>query len=52
VEIDRIAPTRRPEGPANGTQRWRQLAFVHWRLPARALRPLVPGALAIDGLVG
>jgi uncharacterized protein YqjF (DUF2071 family) len=52
VEIDRIAPTRRPEGRASGTQRWRQLAFVHWRLPAQALRPLVPGALAIDTFDG
>jgi uncharacterized protein len=48
VEIDRIAPTRRPDGSAAGYQRWRHLAFLHWRVPVAALRPLVPAALAID----
>jgi uncharacterized protein YqjF (DUF2071 family) len=52
VQIDRIAPTRRPEGPAAGYQRWRHLAFVHWRLPPVVLRPLVPDALAIDTFDG
>jgi len=52
VEIDRIAPTRRPEGRAAGYQRWRHLAFVHWRVPVATLRPLVPGALAIDTFDG
>ena len=52
MEIDRIAPTRRPEGRAAGYQRWRHLAFVHWRVPVATLRPLVPGALAIDTFDG
>ncbi|HEX7840626.1 MAG TPA: DUF2071 domain-containing protein [Kofleriaceae bacterium] len=52
TQIDRIAPTRRPEGSATGYQRWRHLTFVHWRVPVAALRPLVPDALAIDTFEG
>jgi uncharacterized protein len=52
VQIDRIAPTRRPQGRAAGYQRWRQLAFLHWRVPVAALRPLIPDALAIDTFDG
>jgi uncharacterized protein YqjF (DUF2071 family) len=52
AQIDRIAPTRRPDGRAAGYQRWRDLAFVHWRVPPAALRPLVPDALAIDTFEG
>ena len=52
TQIDRIAPTRRPEGRAAGYQRWRHLTFVHWRVPITALRPLVPDALAIDTFDG
>jgi uncharacterized protein YqjF (DUF2071 family) len=29
-------------------QRWRDLLFVHWPVPAERVRPLVPPALAID----
>ena len=29
-------------------QRWRDLLFVHWALPAAAVRPLVPAALELD----
>lgn len=46
--MDRIAPTRRPSGPNAGTQRWRDLVFVHWEVPVEALRPLVPKRLALD----
>lgn len=52
MEIDRIAPTRRPEGLTAGYQRWRHLTFVHWRVPIAALRPLVPDALTIDTFGG
>lgn len=52
MEIDRLAATYRPEGRAAGYQRWRRLAFVHWRVPIAALRPLVPEALAIDTFDG
>lgn len=46
--IDRIAPTRRPAGPADGTQRWRKLLFAHWPVPLELVRPLVPSALELD----
>lgn len=50
--VDRIAPTRRPPGPNAGTQRWRELLFVHWEVPVETLRPLVPARLSIDAWEG
>jgi uncharacterized protein len=35
-----------------GFMRWTDLAFLHWPLPAAALRPLVPAALEIDTFDG
>lgn len=46
--IDRIAPTRRPEGRVVQHQSWLDLTFLHWRIPVAALRPLLPAALEID----
>ena len=46
--LDRIAPTRRPEGANAGTQLWRELLFVHWSFPAEVLRPLVPPRMELD----
>jgi uncharacterized protein YqjF (DUF2071 family) len=46
--VDRIAPARRPPGPNAGTQRWRELLFVHWSVPLDAVRPLVPRQLELD----
>ncbi|PQO35628.1 hypothetical protein C5Y96_08170 [Blastopirellula marina] len=46
--IDRIAPTIRPSKAVRGYQRWRSLLFLHWPVPADALRALVPGCLEID----
>jgi uncharacterized protein YqjF (DUF2071 family) len=48
TDIDRLAPTRRPPGPAAGTQKWRHLLFLHWPVPVEALRPLVPSRLSLD----
>jgi uncharacterized protein YqjF (DUF2071 family) len=48
LELDRISPTRRPEGPAAGGQRWRDLLFVHWTVPLEAVRPLIPRELELD----
>jgi uncharacterized protein YqjF (DUF2071 family) len=31
-----------------GSQEWRELLFSHHRVPAAALRPLVPAALSVD----
>jgi uncharacterized protein YqjF (DUF2071 family) len=47
-EIDRIAPARRPEERNAGTQRWRHLLFLHWVVPAEALRAVVPRGLELD----
>jgi uncharacterized protein YqjF (DUF2071 family) len=46
--IDRLAPARRPDGAADGHQRWRKLLFAHWAVPAELVRPLVPAALELD----
>lgn len=50
--MDRLAPTRRPPRPAQGTQRWDRLLFSHWEVPAALLRPLVPAALELDAFEG
>ncbi|MFN7018508.1 MAG: YqjF family protein [Fimbriimonadales bacterium] len=34
------------------SMRWRHLLFVHWRVPAQTLRPLVPEPLHIDTFQG
>ncbi len=52
MDIDRLAPTKRPAGKSIGRQRWRDLLFLHWPVPVEALRPLVPAALAIDTFDG
>ncbi len=46
--VDRIAPTRRPDGRPQGFQRWTRLAFLHWPVPVEAVRPLVPAELELD----
>lgn len=46
--IDRIGPTRRPAGKNAGTQRWLDLAFVHFEVDPAALRRLVPPELELD----
>jgi uncharacterized protein YqjF (DUF2071 family) len=51
--IDRIAPTRRPEGRRVAQhQTWETLLFLHWRVPVAALRPLIPAALELDTFDG
>lgn len=52
MEIDRIAPTRRPEGRPVQFQRWDDLLFLHWKVPAEVLRPLIPPSLEIDTFEG
>lgn len=46
--IDRIAPTRRPSRRVVMHQSWRDLMFLHWAVPAEAIRPLVPARLDLD----
>ena len=48
MTIDRIAPTKRPSGRNQGTQRWESLLFCHWEITLEEIRPLVPKGLEID----
>lgn len=48
MSIDRIAPTRRPPARRSGTQRWRDLLFLHWESDPDALRRKLPPELALD----
>jgi uncharacterized protein YqjF (DUF2071 family) len=47
-EIDRLAPSRRPERPVVMYQSWRSLLFLHWEFPPEQVRPLVPAGLDLD----
>lgn len=47
-EIDRLTPCRRPPGRPMGYQCWRDLAFVHWRLPAEHVAAQLPPELSVD----
>jgi uncharacterized protein len=46
--IDRMAPTVRPAGGPIGYHRWTDLLFIHWRVPAQVIRPLLPPGLSLD----
>jgi hypothetical protein len=47
--VDRLAPTRRPEGQSpSGHQTWQHLLFVHWSFALEEVRPLVPPELELD----
>lgn len=46
--LDRLSPGRRPSGAPAGYQCWRDLTFIHWRLPADLVRKAVPEELALD----
>lgn len=46
--MDRIAPTLRPDDRPQGFQRWRNLAFLHWEVPADAIQRLLPEGLTVD----
>jgi len=51
-ELDRITPTLRPRGRPIMRQRWSELGFLHWPVPAAALRALLPGTLEVDTFEG
>lgn len=50
--MDRLAPTRRPQGRAIGYQSWRELLFLHWALDPELVAELVPRSLSIDTFKG
>jgi uncharacterized protein YqjF (DUF2071 family) len=52
LEIDRVLPTHRPPGRAALRQRWAELLFLHWVVPAAALRPRLPPSLSVDTFEG
>ncbi len=45
---ERLAMRKRPEGRAIGYHRWTDLTFLHWRLPADFVAPLLPAGLTLD----
>ena len=50
--FDRIGPTRRPDEPMVMKQKWRNLLFLHWIVPAELLQPLLPPGLTLDTFEG
>ncbi|MFK8002299.1 MAG: YqjF family protein [Polyangiales bacterium] len=50
--IDRASPATRPSGRNAGTQRWRDLLFVHWPVDEESLRAAVPPELELDSFGG
>ena len=47
-QIDRVMPAVRPRRWPAGYQCWSDLLFVHWRVPASELVPLLPPELTLD----
>jgi uncharacterized protein YqjF (DUF2071 family) len=47
-DIDLLAMRRQPEGLPLMHQNWAKLLFMHWRIDAKLLRPLIPFQLEID----
>jgi uncharacterized protein len=45
-------PWPMPKRPWVMAQSWKQLLFIHWRVPATSLEPVVPKALTIDTFAG
>ena len=52
IELDRLAPTRRPNRNPVGYQQWHELAFLHWRVSADQLATLLPADLEVDTFDG
>lgn len=48
AEIDRLSPCRRPTCSRAGYHCWSDLLFIHWRLPAEEVAPLLPAELTLD----
>lgn len=41
-----------PSGRTVGYQKWRQLLFLHWRVPAEQVQPLLPAPLEVETFDG
>ena len=52
TEADRLAMHERPPGRPIMHQNWGKLLFMHWRIDAKLLRPLIPAQLEIDTFDG
>jgi len=50
--IDRLSIRNRPSGQPVMHQKWGKLLFMHWRIDADFLRPLIPAELEIDTFDG
>lgn len=46
--MDRTSQALRPAGPNAGTQRWRNLAFLHWEVEPATLEQRLPAGLTLD----
>jgi uncharacterized protein YqjF (DUF2071 family) len=52
TELDRLTIRKRPDGQPLMHQTWGKLLFMHWRIDARELRPIIPAQLEIDTFDG
>jgi len=52
TDPDRLAMRERPACQPIMHQKWGRLLFLHWRIDAKLLRPLIPEALTIDAFDG
>ena len=52
TDADRLAMRERPAGRPIMHQNWGKLLFMHWRIDAKLLRPLIPAQLEIDTFDG
>lgn len=46
--MDRLAPRERPDRTALAEETWRDLVFLHWAVPTREVRRLLPAGLEPD----
>lgn len=46
--MDRLWPARRPPLPVAGYHTWLDLSFLHWRVPADLIAPMIPRELTLD----
>ena len=52
TDLERLAIRERPKGQPLMHQTWGKLLFMHWRIDAKQLRPLIPEPLQIDEFDG